>query len=201
MIKEFHRIADSVNRKKKEQADKSAELATERYEKAVKQLENSLMKDVSNKLVASAKESAEKGLYFITLPIEMKFAGKCQVITRDDVLTDFNPDIFFDLLVDTLNANYGITSSGPWPDLFVSFSHDNRTVSVHASLGMLMNPSNSKLPTIFDSSDEDEKYPNSTQFIDATKLVGEKLGFENIKYIKKKDEKSKDYKLYVKLEY
>lgn len=201
MIKEFHRIADSVNRKKKEQADKSAELATERYEKAVKQLENSLMKDVSNKLVASAKESAEKGLYFITLPIEMKFAGKCQVITRDDVLTDFNPDIFFDLLVDTLNANYGITSSGPWPDLFVSFSHDNRTVSVHASLGMLMNPSNSKLPTIFDSSDEDEKYPNSTQFIDATKLVGEKLGFENIKYIKKKDEKSKDDKLYVKLEY
>lgn len=201
MIKEFHRIADSVNKKKKEQADKSAELATERYEKAVKQLENSLMKDVSNKLVASAKESAEKGLYFITLPIEMKFAGKCQVITRDDVLTDFNPDIFFDLLVDTLNANYGITSSGPWPDLFVSFSHDNRTVSVHASLGMLMNPSNNKLPTIFDSSDEDEKYPNSTQFIDATKLVGEKLGFENIKYIKKKDEKSKDYKLYVKLEY
>jgi hypothetical protein len=201
MIKEFHRIADSVNRKKKEQADKSAELATERYEKAVKQLENSLMKDVSNKLVASAKESAEKGLYFITLPIEMKFAGKCQVITRDDVLTDFNPDIFFDLLVDTLNANYGITSSGPWPDLFVSFSHDNRTVSIHASLGMLMNPSNSKLPTIFDSSDEDEKYPNSTQFIDATKLVGEKLGFENIKYIKKKDEKSKDDKLYVKLEY
>lgn len=201
MIKEFHRIADSVNKKKKEQADKSAELATERYEKAVKQLENSLMKDVSNKLVASAKESAEKGLYFITLPIEMKFAGKCQVITRDDVLTDFNPDIFFDLLVDTLNANYGITSSGPWPDLFVSFSHDNRTVSVHASLGMLINPSNNKLPTIFDSSDEDEKYPNSTQFIDATKLVGEKLGFENIKYIKKKDEKSKDYKLYVKLEY
>lgn len=201
MIKEFHRIADSVNKKKKEQAGKSAELATERYEKAVKQLENSLMKDVSNKLVASAKESAEKGLYFITLPIEMKFAGKCQVITRDDVLTDFNPDIFFDLLVDTLNANYGITSSGPWPDLFVSFSHDNRTVSVHASLGMLMNPSNNKLPTIFDSSDEDEKYPNSTQFIDATKLVGEKLGFENIKYIKKKDEKSKDYKLYVKLEY
>lgn len=201
MIKEFHRIADSVNKKKKEQADKSAELATERYEKAVKQLENSLMKDVSNKLVASAKESAEKGLYFITLPIEMKFAGKCQVITRDDVLTDFNPDIFFDLLVDTLNANYGITSSGPWPDLFVSFSHDNRTVSVHASLGMLMNPSNSKLPTIFDSSDEDEEYPNSTQFIDATKLVGEKLGFENIKYIKKKDEKSKDDKLYVKLEY
>lgn len=201
MIKEFHRIADSVNKKKKEQADKSAELATERYEKAVKQLENSLMKDVSNKLVASAKESAEKGLYFITLPIEMKFAGKCQVITRDDVLTDFNPDIFFDLLVDTLNANYGITSSGPWPELFVSFSHDNRTVSVHASLGMLINPSNNKLPTIFDSSDEDEKYPNSTQFIDATKLVGEKLGFENIKYIKKKDEKSKDYKLYVKLEY
>ena len=201
MIKEFHRIADSVNKKKKEQTDKSAELATERYEKAVKQLENSLMKDVSNKLVASAKESAEKGLYFITLPIEMKFAGKCQVITRDDVLTDFNPDIFFDLLVDTLNANYGITSSGSWPDLFVSFSHDNRTVSVHASLGMLMNPSNSKLPTIFDSSDEDEKYPNSTQFIDATKLVGEKLGFENIKYIKKKDEKSKDDKLYVKLEY
>ena len=201
MIKEFHRIADSVNKKKKEQADKSAELATERYEKSVKQLENSLMKDVSNKLVASAKESAEKGLYFITLPIEMKFAGKCQVITRDDVLTDFNPDIFFDLLVDTLNANYGITSSGPWPDLFVSFSHDNRTVSVHASLGMLMNPSNSKLPTIFDSSDEDEEYPNSTQFIDATKLVGEKLGFEHIKYIKKKDEKSKDDKLYVKLEY
>lgn len=201
MIKEFHRIADSVNRKKKEQADKSVELATERYEKAVQQLENSLMKDVSNKLVSSAKESAEKGLYFITLPIEMKFAGKCQVIMRDDVLTDFNLDIFFDLLVDTLNANYGITSSGLWPDLFVSFSHDNRTVSVHASLGMLMNPSNSKLPTIFESSDEDEKYPDSIQFIDATKLVSEKLGFENIKYIKKKDDKSKEDKLYVKLEY